>query len=113
MASSIGAATSGVILNRKDSSIMVSNMFAKSLGYGGSSAIKAKSITNGGGKSAPASKASIASNGDLCAAKPIHKKTYQNRVVNAGTGAKGNGGGINKPSTTRDPNQVGGSRYAK
>jgi hypothetical protein len=81
---------------------MVSNAFARSLGYGGSSAIKAKSITNGGGCCDPASKASKASNGNLGAAKPIHKPTYKN-----------NGGSISKAATTRDPLQTGGSRYAK
>jgi hypothetical protein len=92
---------------------MVSNAFARSLGYGGSAKIQAKSITNGGGCCDPASKASKASNGNLGAAKPIHKATYQNKAVSPGSGAKGNGGSISKAATTRDPLQTGGSRYAK
>ena len=92
---------------------MVSNAFARSLGYGGSSAIKAKSITNGGGCCVNIPAASKASNGNLGAAKPIHKATYQNKAVSPGSGAKGNGGSISKAATTRDPLQTGGSRYAK
>ena len=45
---------------------MVSNMFAKSLGYGGSSPVKTKaSIVAGGGNYEPATKASKTSNGAL------------------------------------------------
>lgn len=92
---------------------MVSNLFAKSLGYGGSAKIRAKSIINGGGCCDPASKASKASNGDLGAAKPIHKTTYQNRPVTPGAAAKGHGGSVDKKATTKDPLQKGGSRHAK
>jgi hypothetical protein len=86
---------------------MVSNMFAKSLGYGGSAKVKTtSSIQAGGGNSDPASKASKASNGDLCAAKPIHKKTYQNRAVTPGSDAKGHGGSVSKAKTIADPQET-------
>jgi hypothetical protein len=92
---------------------MVSNAFARSLGYGGSSAIKAKSITNGGGCCDPASKASKASNGSLGAATVPHKKTLQNSAVTPGSGAKGHGGSVDKKATTKDTLQTGGSKHAK
>ena len=59
---------------------MVSNTFAKSLGYGGSAKIQAKSIINGGGCYDPASKASKASNGSLGATKPVPAKTDAARI---------------------------------
>jgi hypothetical protein len=92
---------------------MASNAFAKSLGYGGSAKIQAKSITNGGGCCDPASKASKASNGSLGAATVPHKKTLQNSAVTPGSGAKGHGGSVDKKATTKDTLQTGGSRYAK
>jgi hypothetical protein len=90
---------------------MVSNTFAKSLGYGGSGAIKARSTQDGGGTSRKP--ADNKSNGDLCAVKPGTAKTYQNRAVTPGTGAKGHGGSVDKKATTKDPLQKGGSRHAK
>jgi hypothetical protein len=92
---------------------VVSNAFAKSIGLGGSAAIKAKSITNGGGCCVPASKASKASNGNLGATPVPAKKTLQNSVVSPGSGAKGHGGSVDKKATTKDPLQTGGSRHAK
>jgi hypothetical protein len=93
---------------------MVSNAFARSLGYGGSKPVKTKSsIQAGGGCCEPASKASKASNGSLGAATVPHKKTLQNSAVTPGSGAKGHGGSVDKKATTKDTLQTGGSRYAK
>jgi hypothetical protein len=90
---------------------MVSNMFAKSLGYGGSAKIKAKSIVNGGGRYDQPDRS-----GDQNAAKvgmPNQRKGFQDRDVTTGSGAKGNGGSINRKATNKDPQQTGGSRYGK
>ena len=76
---------------------MVSNLFAKSLGYGGSAKIQAKSIINGGGCCDPASKASKASNGDLGAhADPTKKTLSEYRRSLPAAGAKGHGGSVDK-----------------
>jgi hypothetical protein len=90
---------------------MVSNTFAKSLGYGGSSAIKAKSIVNGGGRYSKPDHS-----GDQDAAKvsmPKQRKGFQEGDVTTGSGAKGNGGSVDRKATNKDPQQTGGSRYAK
>jgi hypothetical protein len=90
---------------------MVSNMFAKSLGYGGSSAIKAKSIVNGGGRYSKPDHS-----GDQDAAKvsmPPQRKGYQERAVSTGSGTKGNGGSVDCKATNKDTLQTGGSRYGK
>jgi hypothetical protein len=93
---------------------MVSNNLARSLGYGGSKPVKTKSsIQAGGGNHEPASNASKASNGDLCAASNPHKATYQNKAVTPGSGAKGHGGSIDKKATNKDPQQTGGSKHGK
>lgn len=72
---------------------MVSNNLARSLGYGGSKAIRAKSITEGAG----------------CHYKPDHSGD-QEGAVNSGRGAKGSGGSINEAPTIRDPLQSKGKR---
>lgn len=94
---------------------MVSSMFAKSIGMGGSKAIKTRSIPQNAGMAVRISPMEKSSNGALGAAKPIHKTTHQNMVVNAGTGSKGNGGNVDRKATIMDPLQMkkGGSRYAK
>jgi hypothetical protein len=91
---------------------MVSNMFAKSLGYGGSAPVKTKaSIVAGGGRYSKPDHS-----GDQDAAKvsmPKQRPGFQERDVTTGSGAKGNGGSVNCWATTKDPNQKGGSRYGK
>jgi hypothetical protein len=68
---------------------MVSNMFSKSLGYGGSAKVKTtSSIQAGGGHYEPASKASKASNGDLKAASNPHRTTPQNSAVKPSLGPR-------------------------
>ena len=87
---------------------MISNAFAKSIGLGGSKAIKANSITQGAGcRYAPDH------SGDQDEAKvsmPNQRRGFQERAVNSGSGAKGNGGSIDKAPTIRDPLRKGGKR---
>lgn len=87
---------------------MVSNTFAKSLGYGGSAKIQAKSITNGGGCYYKPDHSG--DQNDAKATMPNQRRGFQERVVNPGSGAKGNGGSINKAPTIRDPLQKGAKR---
>jgi hypothetical protein len=72
---------------------------------------KAKSIQEGGGSfNKPDHR------GDQDAAKvsmPKQRPGFQERDVASGSGAKGNGSSVNCWATTKDPNQKGGSRYAK
>ena len=85
---------------------MVSNTFAKSIGLGGSARIKGKSISNGGGCHCKPDHSG--DQGSLKAARPGTERTYHHRPVNPGSGAKGNGGSIQKSPTVRDPLQKGG-----
>jgi hypothetical protein len=87
---------------------VVSNAFAKSIGLGGSKAIRAKSITQGAGcRYAPDHSGD---QNDAKVSMPNQRRGFQERVVNPGSGAKGSGGSINKAPTIRDPLQKGGKR---
>jgi hypothetical protein len=65
---------------------MVSNTFARSLGYGGSSAIKGKSISEGGGKAETIAKKEVASNGNLGSASVPTGKSKE--AKNSAVGSK-------------------------
>jgi hypothetical protein len=93
-------------------STMMFNRFKKgSIGYGGSDAVKAKSINLNGGKYEKPNHA-----GDQDAAlvsMPKQRRGYQEGDVTTGSGAKGHGGSVKQSATTKDTLQSGGSRYAK
>jgi hypothetical protein len=90
---------------------VVSNAFAKSIGLGGSKAIRAKSITQGAGcRYAPDHSGD---QNDAKVSMPNQRRGFQERAVNTGSGAKGHGGNVDKRATTKDPLQKGGSRYAE
>jgi hypothetical protein len=88
---------------------VVSNAFAKSIGLGGSKAIRAKSITQGAGcRYAPDH------SGDQNDAKVISCAAFRKgRSIPAAGPTKGHGGNVDKRATTKDPLQKGGSRYAE
>jgi hypothetical protein len=91
---------------------VVSTNYLKSIGHPAASApVKNKSVHRiACGSPVSISKTETASNGKLGAAKPGTEKTYQNRAVNPGSGAKGHGGSISKAATIRDPLQKGGRK---
>lgn len=72
---------------------MVSNTFARSIGFGGSAAIKGRSTEEGGGASRKP--VDNASNGSLKAIPVPGGKGFQERYVS--------NKGVNCPVTTKDP----------
>jgi hypothetical protein len=96
---------------REEDISVVSNTFAKSIGLSGSKAIKGKSITEGGGCHYKPDHSG--DQDDAKVSMPNQRRGFQEKAVNSGSGAKGQGGNVDKPSTTRDPLQRGGSKYAK
>lgn len=79
---------------------MVSNTFAKSLGYGGSKPIKSKSISTGGGHFSEPDHSG--DQNDAKVSMPTQRRGFQEKGVSAS--------GVNQRPTTRDPQQKGGKR---